>query len=118
MNLVAYIGKDKENWGQVTALINRLDCEKVFLLKDKASENFPANEKCYLIEIDPTAPLLTLKDEIHQKLSRELASDFEVALSIASGTGKEHMAIISALLSIPVGVRFVAFTKGGVEFLS
>jgi len=50
-------------------------------------------------------------------LIRKKAGDFEVALSIASGTGKEHMALISALLSIPVGVKFIVFTKKGVEFL-
>ncbi len=40
----------------------------------------------------------------------------EVALSIASGEGREHMALISALLSIPVGVRFTALTKEGIIF--
>ena len=40
----------------------------------------------------------------------------EVALSIASGDGREHMALISALLSLPVGVRFTALTKDGVIF--
>ena len=41
----------------------------------------------------------------------------EVALSIASGSGKEHMAIISALLGMPVGVRFVALTQEGIVYL-
>jgi hypothetical protein len=39
-------------------------------------------------------------------------------LSIASGNGKEHMAIVSALLSIPVGVRLVVYTKEGIEFIN
>ena len=43
MELVAYLGKDKENWGQVTALINRFDCERVILIKDENSESFPVN---------------------------------------------------------------------------
>jgi len=38
----------------------------------------------------------------------------EVALSIASGDGKEHMALISALINLPVGIRFAALTKDGV----
>ena len=118
MDLVACIGKDKENWGQITALINRFDCEKVFLVKDKDSDNFPANEKCNIIEIDASYPLLLLKKQIQEKLSKELSHDFEVALSLASGTGKEHMALISALLNVPLGIKFVAYTKNGVEFLS
>ena len=38
----------------------------------------------------------------------------EVALSLASGDGKEHMALVSALINLPVGVRFAALTKEGV----
>ena len=41
----------------------------------------------------------------------------EVALSIASGNGKEHMALQSALLGIPVGIRFTALTKTGIIML-
>ena len=41
----------------------------------------------------------------------------EIALSIASGSGKEHMALISALMSVPVGVRFTALTKEGIIFM-
>lgn len=40
----------------------------------------------------------------------------EVALSIASGTGKEHMALISALIDMPVGIKFTALTKDGIIF--
>ena len=38
----------------------------------------------------------------------------EVALTIASGDGKEHMALVSALINLPVGVRFAALTREGV----
>jgi hypothetical protein len=45
-------------------------------------------------------------------------SQLETCLSIASGNGKEHLAILSALLNLPIGVRLVVFTKKGVEFLT
>jgi hypothetical protein len=61
--------------------------------------------------------MLELKEDIMGKLKGKL-SDFEVALSLASGNGKEHMAMISALLSIPVGIRLVVYTKEGVEFIN
>ena len=47
-----------------------------------------------------------------------MKNDFEIALSIASSTGKESMALISALLCIPVGIRLVAFTKNGIDFIN
>ena len=118
MELVAFVGKDKENWGQITALINRFDCEKVFLVKDLNAENFPTNDKCELIEIDSTKALSSLTKDIQEGLKKSLSRDFEVALSIASGSGKEHMALISALLNIPMGIKFIAYTKQGIEFLS
>ena len=59
---------------------------------------------------------MKLKQEFLTKLKNKFKGT-EVALSIASGDGKEHMALISSLLSIPVGVRFTALTKDGIVFL-
>jgi len=118
MKLVGFLGKDKNNWGQVQALINRMDAEKIVLVKDKNSDNFPISKENSLIEYDAGIPLLDLKKYLYEKLKSELSGDFEVALSIASGTGKEHMAIIASLLSIPVGIKIIAFTSNGIEFLT
>jgi hypothetical protein len=118
MNLVAMIGKGNEGLGQVSALINRFDAEKMILIKDKSVESFPENEKCEVLEVNCDADLASLCTEMKTKLNVALNKDFEVALSIASGTGKDHMALISALLTIPVGVKIVAYTKNGIEFLS
>jgi hypothetical protein len=57
-----------------------------------------------------------LKKELEDKLRGKIKGT-EVALSIASGDGKEHMALISALLAQPVGVRFTALTKDGIVML-
>ena len=59
---------------------------------------------------------MQLKKELASKLKGKI-NNLEVALSIASGSGKEHMALQSALLSLPVGVRFTALTKDGVVML-
>lgn len=118
MEFVAYIGADKENWGQIVALLNRLDYEKAILVKNRAAEPFPTNEKCLLIEVDAQRPMSELKKEILENTKHALSGDFEVSLSLASGSGKEHMALLGALLSIPVGVRVVAYTKEGVLYLT
>ncbi len=119
MNLVAFVGNDKEGWGQITALMNRMpDCEKIVLVKNKTSDDFPTNEITSTITIDSTKPVLDLTQELLPKLQKELSDGFEVALSLASGNGKEHMALLSALLSVPVGVRVVAYTKDGVTYLT
>jgi len=119
MDLVAFIGKDKENLGQVTALVNKIECDKILLIKDKTTPKPLFNsEKITFIDVDTTKTLIDLKEEMKTKLKEKLNSEFEVALSIAAGTGKDHMALISALLSAPVGIKIVAYTKKGVEFLT
>jgi len=117
MELVAFLGDDKENWGQITGLINRGEWDRVYLIKNKSTDGFPVTEKCINVDIDTNGPLLEMKKELMDKLKGKL-KDFEVALSIASGSGKDHMALISALLSMPVGVRLVVFTKSGVEYIN
>ena len=39
----------------------------------------------------------------------------EVALNFVSGRGKEHMALVSAVLKLGLGVRFIALKPGGIE---
>jgi len=117
MELVAFLGNDKENWGQVTGLINRGDWEKIILVKSKSSEDYEPAKATEIIKVDTSRPLTELKQDIINKLQNKFQG-FDVHLSIASGTGKEHMALISALLSIPVGLRLVVFTKNGVEIIN
>ena len=118
MEFVAFIGEDEKNWGQVSALINRVDAEKIFLVVAKGVNGFPKNLKCEVINVDTGKNLIDLKQEIVEKLKGKLKGEFEVSVSIASGNGKEHMALISALLSVPVGIRLVVFTKKGIEFVN
>lgn len=118
MYFVAFVGQDQENWGQITALMRRLEAEKVVLIAQKGAAGFPVNEKCALIEIDSSKPIVELKALLTEKLRAIVGSEFDVALSLASGNGKEHLALLAALLSVPVGVRLVAYTKEGVQFLT
>lgn len=114
MDFVAFIGEDKENWGQITALVRRGEWDNVIIVKNKNVKDFPVLSNGEIVEVDCQSPLVELKDNMLNKL-KEKIKDFEVSLSLASGNGKEHMALISALLSIPVGIRLVVFTKTGIE---
>jgi hypothetical protein len=117
MELVVFLGDDKENWGQVNGLINRGDWEKIILVKSKSSEDYESPKNVDIVLVDTSKSLLELKEDIVNKLRKKFEG-FDVNVSIASGTGKEHMALISALLSIPVGIRLVVFTKNGIEFIN
>ncbi len=114
MDFVAFIGNDKENWGQITALVNKGEWDNVIIVKSRNAEGFPALSNGEVVDVDCKTSLIELKEEMLNKLKVRI-KDFEVSLSLASGNGKEHMALISALLSIPVGIRLVVFTKKGIE---
>ena len=119
MEFIAFLGADKEGWGQITALVNRLeDCEKVLLVKDKNTLGFPKSEKCEFVNVDASVDLIKLKEDMMNGLRQALSKEFEVVVSLASGNGKEHMALVSALLNIPVGIRLAVYTREGVKFLT
>ena len=117
MELVAFLGNDKETWGQVNGIINHSEWEKIIIVKSKTAEDYDSPKESDLVIVDTSKPLLELKEELITKLKTKL-SGFDAHVSIASGTGKEHMALISALLTIPVGIRLVVFTKNGVETIN
>ncbi|MGV8131801.1 MAG: hypothetical protein ACP5N7_06910 [Candidatus Pacearchaeota archaeon] len=117
MELVAFLGDDKETWGQVTGLINHGEWEKIILVKSKSSEEYNSPKPADIVKVDTSKPLVELKEDIINKLRTKFVG-FDAHVSIASGTGKEHMALISALLSVPVGIRLVVFTKNGVEIIN
>ena len=52
--------------------------------------------------------------ELKEKLTGKIKG-IEVAVNFVSGEGKEHMALMSALLKLGIGVRFVALKPDGIE---
>lgn len=117
MELVALLSTGKGSWGQVAGLMKKGEWEKIILLGPSYAKDFQVKEVTFdFIEFNPERTLVQLKEDFKKKLSGKF-ENLEVALSIASGNGKEHMALVSALLSIPVGVRFTALTKNGIVML-
>ena len=116
MELIALLSSGKGTWGQVAGLIKRGEWDKIILVGSEFAEKFSIEKKHEFIRVKTNQPIKDLKQEILKKLKDKIEGT-EVALSIASGDGKEHMALISALLSLPVGVRFTALTKEGIIYL-
>tara|TARA_B100001964_G_scaffold81535_1_gene92094 strand:+ start:350 stop:703 length:354 start_codon:yes stop_codon:yes gene_type:complete len=117
MELVALLSTGKGTWGQVSGLMKKGEWEKIIILGTSFAKDFNVPGISFeFIEFDSDKSLIPLKKEFEKKL-KDKFNNLEVALSIASGNGKEHMALQSALLSLPVGVRFTALTKDGVVML-
>jgi hypothetical protein len=113
MELVALLSTGKGSWAQVSGLMKHKDWENIILLGDDFSKDFKHEKKFEFVKVDLDQKLKDLKEEFSKKLKGKIQG-MEVALSIASGDGKQHMALVSALINLPVGIRFAALTKEGV----
>ena len=113
MELVALLSSWKGSWAQVSGLIKYGEWDNIIILGDDFASKFTSDKKFSFIKIDLNKKIRDLREEFGEKLRGKI-NGTEVALSIASGEGKEHMALISALLNLPVGIRFAALTRDGV----
>ena len=114
-NLIALLSCGKGTVAHVAKVIEGQEWEHVYLLKTSEFQGeIPKKENVEIITIDTGKMLPEIIQDIKKSLSGKV-SITETAVNIISGDGKEHMALLSALLSLGAGIRFVAFTREGVR---
>ena len=114
-DLVACLSSGEKSWAHVERLVKEQEWKNVFLItNDFGRKNFKPERKVEFVVVDFNKPVFALIEEIRKGLSGKI-TDFEVALNLVSGNGKEHMAILSALLKLGIGVRLMAVTKEGIK---
>ncbi|HLD55770.1 MAG TPA: hypothetical protein VJB35_05915 [Candidatus Nanoarchaeia archaeon] len=113
MELIALLSSGEGTWAQVSGLMSHAEWDKIILVGDTNAKDFTHAKKFEFIRVDLNGKLKELKEEFSKKLHGKF-DGMEVTCSIASGNGKEHMALISALINLPIGIRFAALTKDGV----
>ena len=107
------LSSGKGSWAQVSGLVKHGEWDNIIILGDDFAEKFTHEKKFEFVKINLNQRIGDLREEFLKKLKGKI-NGTEVALSIASGDGKEHMALISALINLPVGIRFAALTAEGV----
>ena len=114
-SLIACLGTGKGTLQHVSRLIKEQEWDKIFLVTNEfGKENFKAEKPAEFIIINPEKPISDIRDDIKTALQGQI-KDFEVAVNFVSGSGKEHMALLSALLKLGLGVRLIALTKEGIK---
>ncbi len=116
--LVACLSTGKGTWVHVSKLLNYEEFDKIFLItNDFGKQNFKnSNAKIELVVIDDNADLEFIRDDIKNKLKGKL-SGTEVALNLFSGSGKEHMALVSAIIQLGFGFRLFSYSNDSVKEL-
>jgi hypothetical protein len=109
-DLVACLSTGKGTWLEVSSLINSYNWNKVYLITNNfGKENFKPRENTELILINPESSIEEIKKAIFNELKDKLSGD--VAINFSSGSGKEHMALLSALMQLGTGLRLITFDK-------
>ena len=111
-NFIATLGMGKGTWGHVARLIDQETWEKIVLVtNDFGSENFKPAKPCEYVMINSRAGFDVIKNEIKEKLP-----EGEMAISIISGSGKEHMALLTALKELKRDFELVVLTGDGTKY--
>ena len=97
-DLVASLGSGKGTWAYLLKLIESESWGNVFLITNPfGAERFSANRQVEFIVVDENKTLPEISENIKKQLEGKIKS-FEVAVNFVSGEGKEHMALVAALI--------------------
>ncbi len=111
-SLIAVLGIGKGSWGHINRLVGNEPWKRVLLVSNEwGKANFkPAKPVEWLI-VNNRARFDVLKDEFKSKLP-----DGDLCVSLASGSGKEHTAILVALKEAGREYKLVILTAKGIQY--
>ena len=108
---IATLGIGKGTWGHVKRIISEQEWDQIFLISNEwGKENFAPDKECDWIMVNNRSGFEILKDEIKKKLPQG-----EITISLISGSGKEHMALIAALKEAGKKIETIIITKDGIK---
>lgn len=114
-DLVACLTNKKGIFEHVKHVIDDVEWQNIYIFtseRDISKMKFSKQTKIINLDLSKTISELTsfIKTQLEGKLN-----DLEVAVNIVAGSGKEHTALLSAILKLGFGVRFVVLTRNGVK---
>lgn len=113
-SLIACLGAGKGTWGHVAKLIESQEWESVSIITNPFGlEKFDNTKNAQLVVIDDRKDIQDIAEDIRKALDGKFFGD--VAVNFVSGDGNVHMALLSALLKLGVGIRLIDLTKDGLK---
>ena len=117
--LIACLSTGKGTWSEVTKIIQSQEWNKVFLITNQfGQDNFTPGKNTELVLVDsfPDTPAIHMAEQIKKQLKDKI-TDFEVALNFASGSGREHMALLEAVMQMGLNFRLITTNRNQVDVL-
>ncbi len=113
--LIAMLSSGKGTWSEVNNIMKSEKWDKIYLVcSEFAYENFEVDQnRATKLKFDIKNPQKSF--EILSKFFKKEIKDFEIALNLSSGSGLEHMSVLSAVLKSGLGVRFIYFNMNQIK---
>ncbi|MDP3917136.1 MAG: hypothetical protein Q8Q42_02505 [Nanoarchaeota archaeon] len=112
--LIAFLSTGKGTWGHVNRILPGINGETwnnvILLTNDFGIQNFKQQDGVELVKLETKIGVKELADEIQSKLKDKIKG-MEIAVNFVSGDGREHMALISALMKMGIGFRLITLDK-------
>ncbi len=116
-DLIACLSENEKGRIHIQKLVEGENWTQVFLVTTESSKKgFSCEKEVQYVIIDMQSPASEMIKSIQKQLHGKL-NDLEVALNMVCGSGKEHMALLSALVKMGMGIRLMAVTKEGIKEL-
>ena len=116
-DLIVCLTKQKGAFEHVKRVIEDVEWQNIYIFtSEKDISNIKFKKKVQVIKLDLSKTISQLTYSIKESLQGKL-NDLEVAVNIVAGSGKEHTAIISAILKLGFGMRLVILTPNGVKVI-
>jgi hypothetical protein len=110
---IAVLGKGRGTWGHVARLIQEQDFDKILLISNEfGKNNFKPAKECEWLLVNARVGFESLKEEI----TKAIPEEGEIIISLISGTGKEHTALLAALKEKKKDFKLVILTGQGTQF--
>jgi tRNA A58 N-methylase Trm61 len=106
--LVAMLSSGKGSWGRVNSLLKLGEWSSVYLIcNDFSEKNFEVNSQNVIkLRVDEQNPQKSI-NVLSKFFKENVKGEFDVAVNIDSGSGMEHMILISSILKSGLGLRMV-----------
>ena len=113
-DLICCLSTGKGTWIEVAKLINNYQWRNIFLItNDFGKEKFTSEKQVKYILVDVNKGTESIKKIIQEALEGKISGD--IAINITSGSGLEHMALLSAMMNLGVGIRFIMATDSEIK---
>lgn len=108
--LIACLTTGKGTWKTVTDIINSTDWKKIYLITNEfGKENYKHTKEINHVIINLSDNVEIMRDKIItglKDIQKEIGFN-DVAINFSSGTGKEHSAMLSAIIKLGCGIRII-----------